>query len=58
MLDRFDTNHDGRVSEAEFVQGSLALFDAADANHDGVLTRQEAAAMQARMKALRLGDRR
>jgi Ca2+-binding EF-hand superfamily protein len=42
--DRFrqlDTNGDGRVSVDEW-RGSRAVFDALDANHDGVLTAREA----------------
>jgi Ca2+-binding EF-hand superfamily protein len=42
--DRFadlDTNRDGRISRAEW-HGSVAVFDALDANRDGVLVRQEA----------------
>jgi len=42
--DRFadlDTNRDGRVSRDEW-HGSGAVFDALDANRDGVLTRKEA----------------
>ncbi len=44
MVQTFDANGDGRVSYQEFLAGSLAAFDRADANHDGVLTRQEAQA--------------
>ena len=47
----FDTDHDGRISLAEFVAGSMRLFDQADANHNGVLTRAEAAAAATRIKA-------
>jgi Ca2+-binding EF-hand superfamily protein len=42
--DRFadlDTNHDGRVSRSEW-HGAAAVFNALDANRDGVLTRAEA----------------
>jgi Ca2+-binding EF-hand superfamily protein len=42
--DRFadlDTNRDGRISRDEW-HGSRAVFDALDANRDGVLVRQEA----------------
>jgi len=42
--DRFadlDANHDGRVARSEW-HGSAAVFDALDANRDGVLTRAEA----------------
>ncbi len=42
MLARCDLDHDGRVSEAEFVACSLAMFDGADLNHDGALTLSEA----------------
>ncbi len=42
MLARCDLDHDGRVSEAEFIACSLAIFDAADLNHDGVLRMSEA----------------
>jgi Ca2+-binding EF-hand superfamily protein len=50
-ISRFDLDHDGRVSEAEFVRFSLALFDEADTNHDGVLTRAEAQAAAMRLRA-------
>jgi EF-hand domain pair/EF hand len=48
---RFDLDHDGRVGEAEFVRASMELFDEADANRDGVLTREEARTAAARMRA-------
>ena len=51
MLALFDTDHDGRISLAEFVAGSMRLFDQTDVNHDGVLTRAEANAAAARLKA-------
>lgn len=56
-LRRFDTDHDGRVSEAEFVNASMTLFDEADANHDGVLTREEARGLAARLRAETEGRR-
>ena len=55
MLARFDLDHDGKVSEQEFVTGSLAMFDLADTNHDGVLTRAEAAAATQAMRARAAG---
>lgn len=56
MLARLDLNHDGRVSEPEFVQASLQMFDLADANHDGLLTRQEGEVMK-RQSMMQAGDR-
>lgn len=36
-----DTNHDGVLSEDEFVNSGLARLEALDANHDGKVTREE-----------------
>jgi Ca2+-binding EF-hand superfamily protein len=44
MLKRLDKNHDGTVSLEEFRAADLAKFDAADTNHDGVVTPAEAQA--------------
>ena len=44
ILQKFDSNHDGKVSAAEFKTPKLSLFDKADANHDGTLTPAEAQA--------------
>jgi len=44
MLAALDTNKDGKISAAEYRAPKLANFDRADANHDGILTAQEAAA--------------
>jgi Ca2+-binding EF-hand superfamily protein len=41
MFDSADTDRDGRVSLAEAQQLALQHFDAADLNHDGVLTPDE-----------------
>lgn len=41
MIGQFDANRDGQVSRAEFVTGPTAVFDAADANRDNVLTTAE-----------------
>jgi hypothetical protein len=49
MIERLDSNKDGKVSAAELSARMLAMFDAADANHDGVLTpAEQAAAREAR----------
>lgn len=41
MMEEADTNHDGSVSQAEFVAAALKRFDAEDANHDGKVTPEE-----------------
>lgn len=38
---RLDTNHDGKLSEAEFAAPGGKIFARLDRNHDGVLTRDE-----------------
>jgi EF-hand domain pair/EF hand len=48
LMTQFDANRDGKVSREEFVNGPTAIFDAADANHDGLLTNAE---RQAAIKA-------
>lgn len=53
MLGSFDTNHDGRISEAEFVGGPTLAFDMADTNHDGQVTEAELEAVLAAAKAAR-----
>lgn len=40
-LNLFDSNHDGRVSQAEYVDYMSRGFAAMDANHDGVLDASE-----------------
>ena len=40
-LQRMDTDGDGRVSEAEYVQWMLYAFDRMDRNGDGVLSADE-----------------
>jgi Ca2+-binding EF-hand superfamily protein len=48
MMMMTDTDHDGRISQAEAVAGALKLFDQTDTNHDGTVTPEERrAAMQA-----------
>jgi Ca2+-binding EF-hand superfamily protein len=50
MLQRLDTNHDGKISLDEMTANQMRRFDAADANHDGVLTPEERQAATARMQ--------
>jgi 5-hydroxyisourate hydrolase-like protein (transthyretin family) len=48
MIMMSDTDHDGRISQAEAVAGALKLFDETDTNHDGTVTMDERrAAMEA-----------
>lgn len=47
---RGDADSDGRISQAEFVEGRLARLTAADSNGDGSVTREE---MQAVMQVRR-----
>jgi Ca2+-binding EF-hand superfamily protein len=48
LIAKLDTNHDGKISAAEFKAPQLQGFDKIDTNHDGVITPQEAAAAQRR----------
>jgi Ca2+-binding EF-hand superfamily protein len=41
---QLDTNKDGVVSAEEYRNGTLTQFDAADANHDGIVSQAEAQA--------------
>ena len=45
-----DANHDGALTQAEFVGAAMQRFDRADANHDGQVTREE---RRAAFKAMR-----
>lgn len=47
----FDTDHDGRVSRAEFINGPMPGFDMADTDHDDVVTAAEIEAAKARLAA-------
>jgi Ca2+-binding EF-hand superfamily protein len=45
LLQRYDTDHDGRLSRAELEAGLKADFAAADTNHDGRLDEDETRAV-------------
>ncbi len=47
LIARFDKDGDGRLSRTEFVDGPTPLFDQADTDHNGELSRQEVAAAKA-----------
>lgn len=51
MIKQYDANGDGRLTRAEFVDGPTPLFDLADTNHDGVVTKAEIDAATARLRA-------
>ncbi len=53
MIKQYDANGDGRLTRAEFVDGPTPLFDLADANHNGVVTKAEADAAAAKLRATR-----
>ena len=50
-MQRMDANHDGKISLDELTARQMAAFDAADTNHDGIVTPEERAAAMARMQA-------
>lgn len=41
QIAHLDTDGDGRISQGEFLDGPLPLFEQTDRNSDGVLTRSE-----------------
>jgi Ca2+-binding EF-hand superfamily protein len=41
MTLQYDANRDGKVSRTEFVSGPTVLFDLADRNKDGLVTKTE-----------------
>lgn len=48
LVDYFDTDGDKRISRAEFVDGPTLVFDRADSDHDGQLSKAEIAALRGR----------
>jgi len=40
-IDRADTNHDGKISRAEFIAARSANFDKLDRNGDGVISQAD-----------------
>jgi Ca2+-binding EF-hand superfamily protein len=46
LVAQFDKDGDGRISKAEFVDGPTPLFDRADTDHNGELSRAEVAAIK------------
>ncbi len=46
-----DPAHTGTITRDAFIGATLKLFDMADTNHDGIVTREEHRAAQAQMRA-------
>lgn len=53
LIDRFDTDGDGRISKTEFVGRMALVFDRADKDHNGVLSADELAAAKAAIRKRR-----
>jgi Ca2+-binding EF-hand superfamily protein len=51
MAKMADTNHDGAISQAEFMAAADKHFDMVDTNKDGQITKEERDAARAKMKA-------
>ncbi len=51
MLRGADTNHDGKITRAEYDASVKMHFDAMDTNHDGQLSKEERKAAHDRMRA-------
>lgn len=49
LVTQLDQDGDGRVSKAEFVDGPTPLFDRADTDHNGELSKEEVAAIRAEL---------
>ncbi|EDY17042.1 Calcium-binding EF-hand-containing protein [Chthoniobacter flavus Ellin428] len=49
ILFTFDTDHDHRISKAEYEAGCTALFKLLDTNHDKLLTKAELAELPIRL---------
>lgn len=56
VLQMADTNHDGKVSRAEFAAAGERMFDLIDSNHDNVIDQVEMQQATARLKALAAGQ--
>jgi Ca2+-binding EF-hand superfamily protein len=50
LVAQLDKDGDGRISKAEFVDGPTPLFDRADTDHNGELSRDEVAAIKDKMR--------
>lgn len=55
IMHKADPNHTGVVGKDAFVGAALAMFDAADTNHDGTLSPAERKAAHEKMRAMMRG---
>ena len=53
VLAHLDTNGDGKIERAEFVNGPTMLFDKVDANGDGAVSTAELKTAKAQLKTAR-----
>jgi Ca2+-binding EF-hand superfamily protein len=51
QMEKFDTNHDGKLSKEEFLAPGVKAFNDMDANHDGFLTPEKMIAFRQKMAA-------
>jgi Ca2+-binding EF-hand superfamily protein len=56
MMAEMDTNHDGKVTQAELAAAPTLLFDRADTNHDGFVDKTELARLRAMMQQMKQGN--
>jgi Ca2+-binding EF-hand superfamily protein len=49
LVTQLDKDGDGRLSKAEFTEGPTPLFDRADTDHNGELSRDEVAAFKQKL---------
>lgn len=57
MMRMIDSNNDGAIGRAEFAAGALQMFDAADADRDGIVTATERRTAREAMRAQRRENR-
>lgn len=54
-LARLDADHDGKITQQEFVASRGAVFERVDLDHDGKITREELVAFRAKMETATAG---
>jgi Ca2+-binding EF-hand superfamily protein len=52
LVSQLDKDGDGRVSKVEFVDGPMPLFDRADTDHNGELSKDEVATVKQKLAEL------
>jgi Ca2+-binding EF-hand superfamily protein len=56
MIAEMDTNHDGKVTQAELAAAPTLLFDRADADHDGFIDKTELTQLRTMMQQMTKSD--